>query len=128
VTEADDPAHLVALERAVVAARAADDKKATDVLVLDVADVLTIADAFVIASASNTRQVRTIVDEIERQVRAASGSGPLRVEGLGEMTWVLLDFGDVIVHVFTDEQRRFYDIERLYRDAPVVPWALPVTT
>jgi ribosome-associated protein len=119
----EDPGHVGALERAGVAARAADEKKASDVVVLDVARILAIADAFVIASAANTRQVRTIVDEVERQVRDATGAGPLRVEGLGEMSWVLMDFGDVVVHVFTEDMRRYYDIERLYRDAPNVAWA-----
>ncbi len=117
-----DPAHVHALHRAVVAARAADEKKAGDVVVLDVAAILSIADAFVIASAANTRQVRTIADEVERQMRLVTGEGPLRVEGLGELSWVLMDFGDVVVHVFTEEMRRFYDIERLYRDAPTVSW------
>lgn len=84
--------------------------------------MLGVCDAFVIASAPNTRLVRTLADEVEKQVKTAGGSAPLRVEGLRDLTWVLLDYGDVVVHVFLDETRRFYDIERLYRDCPRLPW------
>lgn len=109
-------------EWAINAARAADDKKALDPVVLQVGEVLVIADFFVIASAMNGRQVRTIAEEIETRLKMNDGPSPLRVEGLNDLTWVLLDYGDFIVHVFVDEARRFYDLERLWRDVPSVEW------
>jgi ribosome-associated protein len=111
-----------------LAARVADEKKGDDTVVLEVGNVLAITDYFVITSARNTRLVRTIAEEIERQVKLAGGPGPLRVEGLSELSWVLLDYGDVVVHVFLEDNRRFYDIERLYRDVPVVRWDRAVET
>lgn len=111
-----------ARELAKVAARAADDKKAERTLVLDVAGVLGITDYFVITSASNRRLVRTVVDAVEAAVREATGRSPLRTEGLAEQVWVLVDYGDVAVHVFAEEIRMYYEIERLYRDVPKVPW------
>ena len=112
---------------AVAAARAADEKKANDVVVLEVGNVLAITDFFVIASASNPRQVRTLADEVERALKLLDPElGPLRVEGLRDLTWVLLDYGGIVVHLFHDETRAFYDIERLYRDVPRLPWQAPV--
>ena len=107
----------------VLAAGAAASKKAIDPVVLAVGDVLAITDHFVITSGSNTRQVRTIADEIERQITEAGGPKPLRTEGLDDLRWVLLDYGDFIAHVFSPASRRFYDLERLWRDAKHV--ALP---
>ena len=107
---------------AVTAARAAADKLAQDTVVLEVGEVLAITDQFVIASGANARQVRTIVEEIEKQVKAEGGSGPLRTEGLDDAKWVLMDYGDFVVHVFMDEVRRYYDLERLWADAPRVAW------
>ena len=112
-----------ALAVATAAARAADEKQGRNILVLEVGKVLGIADLFVVLDAPNRRLVRTLVDEIEQAIRRATGRSPRRVEGLREQQWVLLDYGDVVVHVFLDEIRRFYEIERLYRDAPVVDWA-----
>lgn len=111
-----------AVELAVVAARAADAKKAEHTLILDVGDVLAITDCFVITSAANRRLVRTVVDAVEEAVRAELGRSPLRTEGAGEQQWVLVDYGDVVVHVFAEEIRMYYEIERLYRDVPRVPW------
>ena len=91
-------------------------------MVLEVGEVLGIVEYFVISSASNTRQVRTIAEDIEDQVKAAGGPGPLRVEGLSDATWVLLDYGDVVVHVFLAETREFYDLERLWRDVGRLDW------
>jgi ribosome-associated protein len=108
---------------ATTAARAADEKQGRNILVLEVGKVLGIADLFVVLDAPNRRLVRTLVDEIEQAIRRTTGRSPRRVEGLREQQWVLLDYGDVVVHVFLDEIRRFYEIERLYRDAPVVDWA-----
>lgn len=113
-----DPGHGWAL----IAARVADDKQGRETLVLDVAAVLAITDYFVITSGRNVRQVRTIAEEVENAIKATGGPGPLRVEGLSDATWVLLDYGDLVVHVFDEDMRRFYDIERLYRDVPVVAW------
>jgi ribosome-associated protein len=107
---------------AVAAARAADDKKGEDTVVLDVWPVLAITDAFVITSATNPRQVRTIAEEVESAVKRAGGPGPLRVEGADDARWVLLDFADFVVHVFLDETRRYYDLERLWSDVERVEW------
>jgi ribosome-associated protein len=102
---------------AIVAAHAAADKKASDVLVLDVSDQLVITDCFVIASAPNERQVGAIVDSVEEKMRAA-GTKPVRREGAREGRWVLLDFVDVVVHVQHAEERTFYGLERLWKDCP----------
>jgi len=110
---------------AVTAARAADDKNGLDTVVLLVGEVLAITDFFVITSAANTRQVRTLADEIEVKVKAVGGPAPLRVEGLHDASWVLLDYGDLVVHVFLADTRRFYDLERLWRDVPRVEWQSP---
>ena len=109
---------------AVTAARTADDKKAERTLVLFVGDVLSITDYFVITSASNRRLVRMVVEEIEQAVREQHGRSPLRVEGVAEQQWVLIDYGDAVVHVFSDEIRAYYEIERLYRDVPKIDWQL----
>ena len=115
------PAAPAAVELAMVAAQAAADKLATDVTVLDVADRLPITDVFVLASAPNERQVSAIVDEIELRMREA-GVKPLRREGEREARWVLLDFGDVIVHVQHAEEREYYALERLWKDCPQLPF------
>lgn len=110
------------LDVARIAAKAADDKQASDIVVIPVGEVLGIVEYFVVASGSNPRQVRAICDAVLDQVRAETGRGPLRSEGAGEQQWVLIDYGDVAVHVFSDEARRFYEIERLYRDVTPVDW------
>ena len=106
----------------VVAARAAADKHGQDTVVLEVGQVLAITDHFVITSGANARQVRAVVDEIEAQVKANGGPSPIRVEGLDDARWVLMDYGDFVVHVFLDEIRRYYDLERLWADAPRLEW------
>jgi ribosome-associated protein len=106
-----------ARELALVAANAAADKKASDVIVLDVSDQLVITDCFVIASAPNERQVGAIVDNVEEKMRDA-GTKPVRREGAREGRWVLLDFVDVVVHVQHAEERAFYGLERLWKDCP----------
>lgn len=108
---------------AVTAARAADAKLARDTIVLSVGDVLAITDCFVITNATNDRQVRAIVEEVEVQVAAEHGIRPVRVEGLDTLVWVLMDYGSFVVHVFDEEARRFYELERLWKDAPRVDWA-----
>jgi len=110
------------LDLAVAAARAAHDKGATDVVVIDVGDVLGICGYFVIATASNPRQVKAVVDEVEEQVGERFDDRPRSVEGATERRWVLLDYGDVVVHVFHAEERDYYRIERLYSDAEQVDW------
>lgn len=104
---------------AALAARAAAERKAQDVVAIDVSDVLAISDAFVIASADNDRQVRSIVDEVDEQLSAA-GLEPKRREGGRENRWVLLDYGVVVVHVQRDKEREFYALDRLYRDCPLI--------
>lgn len=100
-----------------IAVRAASDKKARDIVVIDVGEFLSITDFFVVASGSSDRQVRTIADEVQAKLREA-GVRPLRTEGAVEGGWLLLDFGIFVVHVFTDEMRRYYELERLWKDAP----------
>ena len=107
---------------AILAAQALDEKLATDVVVLPVGDVLAITEYFVIASASNKRQVKALADAVLTAVRDLTGRSPLRSEGAGEQQWVLIDYGDVVVHVFADETRRFYEIERLYKDVQPISW------
>jgi ribosome-associated protein len=107
---------------AIAAARAIDEKKGEDTVVLGVGQVLAITEWFVISSAANRRLVRTLAEEVEEQLYLLHDRKPLRVEGIDEAQWVLLDYGDVVVHVFTDETRRFYEIERLYRDVERLDW------
>ena len=114
-----------ARDLALTAARTADDKKAEHTVVLQVGNVLAITEFFVITSASNRRLVKTVVDSIEEAVREEHGRSPLRAEGVSEQQWVLIDYGDVVVHVFADDVRAYYEIERLYRDVPRVEWRLP---
>jgi ribosome-associated protein len=108
---------------AIEAARAADDKLAKDVVVLEVAVVLALCGWFVIASAANDRQVKAVTDAVEERVHLAGGPKPKRIEGLGDLQGVLMDYGDVIVHVFQQEAREFYDLERLWADVPRIDWA-----
>ena len=110
----------VALSR--LAARVADDMKGHDIVILDVGPVLSITGFFVVASASNARLVRTVAEQIEVESKAQLKRAPVRIEGMREQQWILLDYGDVVVHVFLDELREFYDIERLYRDVARVSW------
>ncbi len=116
--------HAVSLVE--VAARAASDKLATDILAFDVSEELAITDAFLLASASNDRQVKAIVDEVEDKLRDV-GAKPLRREGHREGRWVLLDYGEIVVHVQHDEERAFYALERLWRDCPTIKLPADVT-
>jgi ribosome-associated protein len=113
-----DASPALALE----AARAAADKKATDPVILDVGKVLAICDYFVVASAPNDRLVRAICEEIEEKVKRVGGGAPRYIEGLNDARWVLMDYGDFLVHVFLEEAREFYDLERLWGDVPRVPF------
>ena len=111
-----------ALELVTVAARAASEKLATDVVAIDVSDHLVITDVFLLASAPNDRQVRAIVDAVEESLQRR-GAKPVRREGEREGRWVLLDFGELVVHVQHAEERTYYALERLWRDCPEI--ALP---
>ena len=95
----------------------ASEKKAVDVLVLDLREIASFAEFFVIATGANQRQVQAICDEISEQVKKQLGSRPVRIEGYSGAEWILLDYGDFIVHIFNSEARDFYDLERLWRDA-----------
>jgi ribosome-associated protein len=108
-----------AIEMAIVAASAAASKLADDVVVIDVSGQLVITDCFVIASASNERQVNAIVDEVEEKMRQA-GSKPARREGAREGRWTLLDYIDIVVHIQHQDERNFYALDRLWGDCPVV--------
>ncbi|WP_435771648.1 ribosome silencing factor [Nocardioides sp. SYSU DS0651] len=109
--------HAVELIR--TAALAASDKLATDLLAFDVSEQLAITDAFLLASGANDRQVRAIVEEVEDKLREA-GAKPIRREGHRDGRWVLLDYGDVVIHVQHTEEREFYALERLWRDCPSI--------
>lgn len=109
----------------IVAARAADAKSGSDTVILDVGELLVVTGSFVVTSAGNHRLVRAIVDDVERAVAEAGGPKPLRVEGLDTLAWVLMDYGDFVVHVFDEPTRELYDLERLWRDAPRIAWQEP---
>ena len=109
-------------EWARTAARAASAKGGEDTVIIEVGSVLAITDAFVITSGRNGRQVKTIAEEVEARLKADGGIKPMRVEGLGDSQWILLDYGDLVVHVFLHETREYYDLERLWSDAPRVAW------
>lgn len=118
------PATERALDLAKVAAKAADDKLASTIVGIDVSEQLALTDVFVIVSAPTDRQVAAIVDEVEDQVREA-GAKPVRREGERDGRWVLLDFGDIVVHVQHDEERNFYELERLWKDCPEIDLGVP---
>lgn len=99
------------------AVRGADAKQGGNIVALDVSELLGVVDYFVIVSGRNARQVATLVEEIEAKVKEQVGRAPLRIEGLKDATWVLMDYGDVVVHVFLDETREYYDLEHLWSGA-----------
>ncbi len=109
-----------ARELLAVAASAADSKQAEDLVALDVSEPLPFADIFFLASGRNERQVAAIADEVEDRL-AEAGAKPLRREGKSEARWILLDFGDLVVHIFHAEDRMYYSLERLWNDCPTVP-------
>ena len=114
---------MTATDRAVelveIAATAASDKLATDIIAYDVSEQLVITDAFLLCSAANDRQVRSVVDEIEEKLSKA-GAKPVRREGEREGRWILLDYLDIVVHVQNTEERVFYALERLWKDCPQI--------
>lgn len=101
-----------------VAAQAAADKQGRDVVALEIGKVSSLCDWFLICDSANVRQLKTLVEEIERRVSETGGPRPLAVEGLETCVWVLLDYGDLVVHVFLDEAREHYGLERLWGDVP----------
>ena len=100
-----------------LAIRCAADKKATELVALDLRQIASFAEFFVISSGANQRQVQAISDEIEAQLKKQLSTRPVRIEGYSTAEWVLMDYGDFIVHIFNKEAREFYDLERLWRDA-----------
>jgi ribosome-associated protein len=113
---------LTSPDAAATAAIAADAKSGQDTVMLAMAELFGVVDSFVITSAQNSRHVRTLVEEIERAVKEAHGLAPIRIEGLQDATWVLMDYGDFIAHVFLQETRDYYDLEHLWSGAPRIQW------
>lgn len=103
-------------ERIMAALIAANEKKAIDIVVLDLREIASFTDFFVITSGANERQVQAISDEVSETLKK-SGSGPARIEGYKTAEWILLDYGDFVVHVFNETARKFYDLERLWRES-----------
>lgn len=114
------PASADAIQLATAAAQAAADKLATDIVAIDVSQYLVITDVFLLCTAANDRQVRAVVDAIEERL-AKEGEKPLRREGEKESRWVLLDYGDIVIHVQIAEERIHYALERLWKDCPAIP-------
>ena len=112
---------------ATAAAEAARDRQAADVVVLDVAALLTITDYFVICSVASAPQLKAVTEAVEERIRTGLDRRPVRREGDADGGWLLLDYIDVVVHVFGDEERAYYDLERLWRDAPRPEWAVAGT-
>ncbi|MDO5336921.1 MAG: ribosome silencing factor [Eubacteriales bacterium] len=106
-------------EMAVLACKALDEKKGKDIKVIDIHKVSVIADYFIIASGSNSNQVDAMVDNVQEQLGRA-GFEPKQIEGTRNSSWILMDYGDVIVHVFDEENRLFYDLERIWRDGQIL--------
>ena len=107
-------------ELALLAARALSDKKGKEIQALEIADLTTLADYFVLATGSSNTQINALVDNVEKVLHEEAGEDPLHREGYRGGTWVLMDFGSVVVHVFTAETRSFYDLERLWQDGKTV--------
>ncbi|MDO4806257.1 MAG: ribosome silencing factor [Coriobacteriales bacterium] len=112
------------LELARIAALAADEKKATDIVLLDLEGLSDVCDYFLICTAANARMLSSVVDEIEEKVKKNTGLGPLSHEGRAGASWVLLDYGSVVIHAFLPETRDYYRLERLWGDAPQVDLGL----
>ena len=114
-----DIAPLSILDKVKLAAAAAEDKKALDLVVLNLMEITSFADYFVICHGTSSRQVQAIADEVEDRLKK-QGARPLNIEGYQNAEWVLMDYGSMIVHIFSENSRRFYDLERLWRDAEKV--------
>lgn len=123
MTEDVKPEPLSSRECAIIAAKAADAKKATDIMVQEVRDLIGVTDYFVIVTAANNRQVEAIVDEIEDKLRTEGHIKPLHREETQDGSWSLLDYGAIVVHVFQPETREYYRLEALWNDAPILDLA-----
>ncbi|MDE1046062.1 MAG: ribosome silencing factor [Actinomycetales bacterium] len=121
------PALQSAIDSALIAAQSAADKLATDIVIIDVSEQLVITDCFVLCSGANELQVRGIVNAIEEGLHVA-GAKRLRKEGTGEATWVLIDYGDIVVHVQLAEERIHYALERLWKDCPLIELPSSINT
>jgi ribosome-associated protein len=104
----------------ITALTAMSEKKASDIIIINIGSVATFTDFFIICSGSSTRQVQAISDEVIEKLREQKAR-PMHIEGQKNAEWVLVDYGDIVIHVFTESARRFYDLERLWRDAEIVP-------
>ena len=113
---------LSSLDKVMIAARAADSKKATDILIQDVRELVGITDFFVIVTAQNNRQISAVLDAIEEAEIKEAGVKPFSVEGAQEGFWALQDYGDFVVHVFQPEARDYYRLEEIWNDAPTIPF------
>lgn len=119
-TKQQETVEAGARDCALIAARAANDKKATDIVVQEVRELINVTDYFVIVTAANNRQVDAVTDEIEEKLRLQGHVKPFSREGTRDGTWVLLDYGNIVVHVFQPETRDYYRLETLWNDAPVI--------
>lgn len=108
-------------EMAALACKALEDKKAVDIKVIDIEKVTTIADYFIIASGTNVNQVQAMVDNVDETLGRA-GYQPKQIEGYRGASWILMDYGDLVIHVFDEENRKFYDLERIWRDGSVIDY------
>ena len=107
-------------EQALIAARAIDDKKGSDIVIQEVGKLLNVTDYFVICTAANNRRADSIYEEVEERLRKEAGVKPISVEGVEDGKWILLDYGQIVVHVFLPEQREYYRLEQLWDEAPTV--------
>ena len=105
------------LEKLMIAAAAASERKALEMVAIDIRKIASFAEYFLVCSGTSTRQVQAIADEVMEKLRQERDARPLHTEGYETATWILLDYGDLIVHVFTEDSRQFYQLERLWRDA-----------
>lgn len=121
VRSRSDKALAESREHAIICAKIADEFRGQDVVVLDLTEVTPIVDFFVIATGSTRRQMHAIAEEVDR-ILSARGSSRVGLEGYRESSWILQDYGDVVLHVFTEEMRKLYDLERLWADAPRIEW------
>ncbi len=112
---------ITSKEKAFKIAKFLDDKKALDIKILELKDLTVITDYFIISSAESTTQVKALTEYVEEQMKK-NGFNPLSIEGFEYAHWVLIDYGDVIVHIFLEETRHYYDLERLWLDAPRIPF------
>ena len=110
---------ITSKEMAKIACKALDDKKASDIRIIDISGISVLADYFIIASGSNANQVQAMTDNVE-EILGKAGYEPRQIEGYRSANWILMDYGDIIVHVFCREDRLFYDLERIWRDGKVV--------